>query len=527
AVPEESAGSGYGLYLSSLVADARGDFFYLVGNYGRAVKNKAGDDFLNRLYIREDINGDKQGALRKAKSARAPERAAASIYVASRELASGRIREALSALGGINPGIISDILKSWLLISDKRPREAARALMRHIDPRDAFIPAMTSLALVYAQTGGRENADVIYKTALRYRLDPLDLEQIAAFYGPAESPGILEAHYKDYPSESLADLLSAMKKGYRPAAADTPQKGFALSLLKISNSILNAGDDSLYDNAFLYANQALALWPGFYAANLARARIFLASNRGADFAAEIAMIPEGSWLFGAARIMKANYCMSRGETRLGIEAYEDAIESNPALLGPYLAIGRHYFSKGDNREAVKILSLGAARGKGAAAKAYIFYLRSLAYEQMDDFANALSDLERAAALAPSEPAFLNSYGYFLVDRGVNVDKGTRLIEKALRMDRDNPNYVDSFGWALFKQGNLKDAALLLQYAKLLNPTNAVICDHLASVYWMQGREAEARFEWNKALHYYKDSDKFENLTPSMIRERLENGYEKK
>jgi Flp pilus assembly protein TadD len=187
-------------------------------------------------------------------------------------------------------------------------------------------------------------------------------------------------------------------------------------------------------------------------------------------------------------------------------------------------MGRHYFSNGDNDKAINVLSKGAARGKNTAAKAYIFYLRSLAYEQKNDFANALADLERATALAPSEPSFLNSYGYFLVDRGVNVDKGARLIEKALRMDRDNPNFVDSYGWALFKQGNLKDAALLLQYAKLLNPTNAVICDHLASVYWMQGREAEARFEWNKALHYYKDSDKFENLTPAMIENRLKNGY---
>jgi tetratricopeptide (TPR) repeat protein len=378
---------------------------------------------------------------------------------------------------------------------------------------------------VYDQSGSRKNADMIYRSALRYKLDVLDLEQIAAFYGPDESPAILDAYRARYPSESLSDLVSAIKRGYKPMAADTPQKGFALSLLKISNSVVGAGDGDLYDTAFLYANQALAIWPELYAANLVRAKIFYASNRGADFLSEVAKVPEGHWLFNAARLMRADYYMSRGETGRALEAYGEAIEADPAILTPYLALGRHYFAKGEHREAVRILSRGAAAGRGGATKAYIFYLRSLAYEQRRDLGNALSDLERATALAPDEPSFLNSYGYFLVDRNIDVDKGTRLIERALRTDRDNPNFVDSYGWAMFKQGNLGDAALLLQYAKLLNPTNAVICDHLASVYWTQGRESEARFEWNKALHYYKDSDKFENLTPRMIEERLKNGYD--
>ena len=56
----------------------------------------------------------------------------------------------------------------------------------------------------------------------------------------------------------------------------------------------------------------------------------------------------------------------------------------------------------------------------------------------------------------SAPA-LNSLGYTLADRGQRLPEAVGFIERALKVDPDNPSYLDSLGWALFKQGRAAEA----------------------------------------------------------------------
>jgi len=527
----EEVRSQYGLYLSSIIANSNNDFFYLVGNYNDAVRGKGGNDFLGRLYIISDLGGKREEALEAAWVAKAAENAAASIYITSREMIDGNISEALKVIGSVEPGIVRDIFQAWVLLAGNQKNVATDSLARHISPRNrsSVVPALIALGGIYSQIGDISNAEIIYNTASSHKLGITDLEHMAAFYdlsGNGKGLDFLKSYSERFPLSSLGDLIYWIEnRKYKPVLIDTPDRGFATALLKITDSILDTNDESLYDSAFLYANQALLLWPELHAARISRARIFLALGRDDDFLAELARIPNGSFLQNTSRLMLADYYSDSGDIRQARLLYNAVISDNPGALQAYMSLGRMLFSNNNNRDAIRIFSKGAARSDNRFLRSRFFYFRGIAHEHNGDFESALADLSNAVELDPSEPSILNSYGYFLVDRKIDIEKGMRYIEKALRTDRENANFIDSYGWALFRQGNLEDAALVLQYARLLNPTSAVISDHLATVYWAQGRKNEAKFEWSKALNNLRDEDRFENLTREILKYRLNNGFD--
>ena len=68
---------------------------------------------------------------------------------------------------------------------------------------------------------------------------------------------------------------------------------------------------------------------------------------------------------------------------------------------------------------------------------------------------------------------------------MNLGK-TTLIQKALKKSPSNGAYLDSLGWAYFKQGKLNDALKQLEKAVSYLPDSVEIQDHLGEVYLKKG-----------------------------------------
>lgn len=120
--------------------------------------------------------------------------------------------------------------------------------------------------------------------------------------------------------------------------------------------------------------------------------------------------------------------------------------------------------------------------------------------------------ETAGRVAEAEKAFrdvlardplhapaLNYLGYMLADRGQKLPEALALIERALKVDPDNPSYLDSLGWALFKLGRVADAEAPLRRAAAAMAANSVVQDHLGDVLARRRRWAEAAAAYERAL----------------------------
>ena len=90
-------------------------------------------------------------------------------------------------------------------------------------------------------------------------------------------------------------------------------------------------------------------------------------------------------------------------------------------------------------------------------------------------------LEKALNLEPDNSNALNSLGYILADQEKRLPMALVYCQKALKKSPDNPAYLDSLGWALFKNGELKEARRHLKRALERAPRNADISRHLKTV----------------------------------------------
>ncbi len=100
---------------------------------------------------------------------------------------------------------------------------------------------------------------------------------------------------------------------------------------------------------------------------------------------------------------------------------------------------------------------------------------------------------------PLDANALNYLGYMLAEQGTSLDEAVTLIQRALKVDPDNPSYLDSLGWAYFQQGKLALADAPLSAAAGRLPNNSVIQDHLGDLRLKQDRRAEAVEAWQRSL----------------------------
>ena len=127
----------------------------------------------------------------------------------------------------------------------------------------------------------------------------------------------------------------------------------------------------------------------------------------------------------------------------------------------------------------------------------LLYARGLYHERVDDIARAEADLRALLLREPDSVAALNALGYTLADRTDRLEEALTLIDRARLAEPDNAAIIDSYGWVLYRLGQLEPALEQLQRAWSLQ-RDPEIGAHLAQVLLDLGREAQAREIYRQA-----------------------------
>jgi tetratricopeptide (TPR) repeat protein len=94
---------------------------------------------------------------------------------------------------------------------------------------------------------------------------------------------------------------------------------------------------------------------------------------------------------------------------------------------------------------------------------------------------AVEHYEKALKLDPSSLTAINGLGYVLVDSGIDIKRGLDLCLQAVRLKPQNPAYLDSLGWAYFKNGDMNEARSMLRRALEISPRQLEITKHMRMV----------------------------------------------
>jgi tetratricopeptide (TPR) repeat protein len=93
------------------------------------------------------------------------------------------------------------------------------------------------------------------------------------------------------------------------------------------------------------------------------------------------------------------------------------------------------------------------------------------------YQQAVDYYEKALDLDENNTTALNGLGYILVDSDIDLLRGLRCCKKAVDLKPQSAAYLDSLGWAYFKNGELLEARTWLRRAQELAPQEKEIRDH--------------------------------------------------
>jgi tetratricopeptide (TPR) repeat protein len=225
----------------------------------------------------------------------------------------------------------------------------------------------------------------------------------------------------------------------------------------------------------------------------------------------------------------------QGRTDLALEGYSKLAEVGGGLLVRGRA-ARLMLQRDDRAGAFRLLDEYAAKERGEAldvefAKAALLddsgkttqaiALLQLALERYPDHPGlryqialiqdkagmvreSVRTFETLLKDRPEDASLLNALGYSLADRNQKLPRAEALIRKALIVSPDNPAFLDSLGWVLFRRGDIPGALPQLERAYRIFP-DGEIASHWGEALWVSGKQSEARALWARSLARSPDS----------------------
>ena len=166
----------------------------------------------------------------------------------------------------------------------------------------------------------------------------------------------------------------------------------------------------------------------------------------------------------------------------------------------YLFISNLYTQAKRGKAAVEAVNQALTVAQDKERKEIAKLTLASVQQSTGDFQGAETTLREILKQSPLNPIALNNLGYFLAERGEKLVEALDLIKKAVELNPNNPSYLDSFGWAYFKSGQLDEAEKYLNNALRIDESSSTIHEHLGDVYQKQGKVEAAKSAWQKALN---------------------------
>ncbi len=201
-----------------------------------------------------------------------------------------------------------------------------------------------------------------------------------------------------------------------------------------------------------------------------------------------------------------------------VKVLQDVVQASPSDPSAWLSLADVLSEASRTGEAMKVLDDAQARFPESVT---VPFQRGALYERSKEYAKAEASFRNVLARDPLNAPALNYLGYMFADRGERLDEAVDLIQRALKIDPENGSYLDSLGWAFFKQRKFDEARRYLSRAADQLPTNSVVQDHLGDVLAALNQPREAIAAWERSLAGDRDS-----IDPADIERKIQNARER-
>ncbi len=523
----------FGDYLAGRHAQQLRDFAAAASSYDKAIAlDPDAPELISRTFLMEVCVGhfDRARALAPKELKLDPDDAIAELVLLVDRLKAGDAAGAVKHAAALPTDGVHRFIGPFALAWTREATgdlAGADSALQGLDKFNGFEPLKVfQLGLLYDYAGKADKAQQYFDKALAAsdKLNWRLTEAIANFdkrHGrSAEAKALYQRFIQQNSSSDLAlSVTAAVPSGPSQPIIRSPADGLAEALFDLA-SVLDQAET--IDLALLYDRFALNVRPQFPLAQLLLADILSAQEKPEQSLAVLAEIPADSPYYWSARLRSAVNLDTLERSDEAIALLKQMVAENPRLIGAQVELGDILRSKKRFAEAVTAYdeAIRRAAATGLPERWTLFYDRGVVLERSGQWPRAEADLLHALELNPNEPMVLNYLGYSWVDRGENLERGLKMIEKAVALRPEDGYIVDSLGWAHYRTGDYAGAVQYLEKATELVPEDPTINDHLGDAYWQTGRLVEARYQWRRALQFGPQADE---VKP--IEAKLERGIE--
>ena len=490
-------------YMRARVADADGRMTAATRDYAAALAGAPDSAIVALPAYREALAaGDIALATRAAAVLRKADQAPVDLALLPLAVAAARgdAVAADAAIADLNRGplgILAPALRGWTAFA--RGQDVAPALDDASTTRDPLATrlALEQRAVLQLARGDTPNGLATLRATLAAGA-PVDVRIEAAMIvlGRGDASSARAILVGDDPVViALRDSGTREGGGPTPTPNAAPTLGFGVSQL-LSRVAADLTRQRATELSIAMTRSALIADPGNDRARLLLARALSRDGATDRALAELAAIRASSPFARIADGTRIAVLAGAGRDDQALAAAKARADAPGAGSDDFQIYGDQLVAADRHAEAARyyrrVLDAGAQQDWGA----WLQYGGAL--DEAGDWTAARPALERAVALAPTEPLALNYLGYAIAERGGNIAASTKLLERARTLKPDDLSIVDSLGWAYYRGGSPRRALPLIERAAAGQPANAEIGEHLGDVYWALGRHYDARYAWRAA-----------------------------
>jgi tetratricopeptide (TPR) repeat protein len=200
------------------------------------------------------------------------------------------------------------------------------------------------------------------------------------------------------------------------------------------------------------------------------------------------------------------------------QQFDAAIKANPTDPNVYINICQACILQKNATLAIRYgeQAVTVFKDEPRPVRALLFSLLSQCYAEEETAPHqekTVDAAQRAYELDPDAPEIMNGYGYVLADNNRKLDEAIPLLKRALELLKQRPNLPetrklvaateDSYGWALYKQGNDQDAQGKVSEAQgSYSDAVSALSQALTDLANSETEEAKMEGESLKAFYYH-------------------------
>ncbi len=178
---------------------------------------------------------------------------------------------------------------------------------------------------------------------------------------------------------------------------------------------------------------------------------------------------------------------------------ENALEIFPNQGVIWYFNGSAHFVKKDYKKSIK--GFEQARKLSRSNKQLLADINAQlgdAYHSNNQFEKSYEAYDNVLSLNPENEHVLNNYSYHLSLANERLEDAYTMSKKTLDKHPDNPIYIDTHAWVLYKLKKYDEAKKLLVKIQA-KATNGEVVEHLGDVLFQLGEKEKAKERWGKAM----------------------------